>query len=120
MGDSSCNRMLSVQRPSSELDKGKGVLPGPGWETGGDRLPSRERGNRRRDQEALLEKKEEAVLDGSDRQAAGGILCSRVNRQGAPVHKLGLETARQPRALGKAGGLRLHQNQHEMERLGLH
>ena len=33
-----------------------------------------------------------------------------MHRQGAPVHKLGLETARQPRALGKARGLRIHNN----------
>ena len=42
-----------------------------------------------------------------------------MHRQGAAVHELGLEAARQRRALGKAGRLRLHQNQHEMERLGL-
>ena len=33
-----------------------------------------------------------------------------MHRQGAAVHELGLETARQPRALGKARGLRLHNN----------
>ena len=42
-----------------------------------------------------------------------------MHRQKASVHGLGSEAAGQPRGLGTTGGLRLHQNQHEMERLGL-
>ena len=83
------------------MGQSKRVLPGLGRKACGDWLPSRERGDRRRDQKTLVEHRKEAILDGfdrsllsdrknqlknknknarSDRQTARELFCSGVNR----------------------------------------
>ena len=65
---------LQVQGQGSELVRGKRILLELGQQSGGDRLPLRERRDRRRAEETHVGLGEKAVLDGADRQAKGGIL----------------------------------------------